>query len=48
MCAGENENEVWTELDPELFRPFSIPFHLTGTTQVCVCVCYYISLSGCI
>jgi TBCC domain-containing protein 1 len=34
ICTGLGDNdEVWTELDPDLFRPFSIPFHLTGDTQ---------------
>lgn len=38
MCCvdhtGDGEREVWTELDPDCFRPFCIPFYLTGTTLV--------------
>lgn len=25
---------MWSELDPDLFRPFSIPFQLSGDTKV--------------
>lgn len=31
--SGENEDEVWMELDPDLFRPVCIPFQLTGDTR---------------
>jgi hypothetical protein len=30
----ESETEVWTELDSDLFRPFSVPFQLSGDTLV--------------
>jgi TBCC domain-containing protein 1 len=30
--SGEGEREMWTELDPDSFRPFCIPFSLTGST----------------
>ncbi len=30
----EGEADMWREMDPDSFRPFSIPFHLEGETQV--------------
>ena len=34
MCVVEEESEVWKEMDPDSFRPFSVPFKLDGDTQV--------------
>ena len=30
----EGEADMWREMDPDTFRPFSIPFQLEGETQV--------------
>ena len=46
LSVVESETEVWTELDPDLFRPFSVPFQLSGDTLVIftfsIRVCVYI------